>query len=168
VEEDLVMEEMVDIVDENDNVIGKTSWDEAVKNKLLRRSVRVFILNSKGEMLLQKRSKKVKIHPGLWTSASTGSVTSGEKYEEIAQRELLEEVGIETKLNFLFKIRQSDSICAAFEGFYDGKIKSNWEVEKIEFVKIDKIKEEIENNSRNFTNGFKESFKKYLELKGIR
>ena len=162
------MEEMVDIIDENDNIIGETTWEEAVKNKLLRRSVRIFIFNSKGEMLLQKRSKKVKIHPNLWTSAATGSVTSGEEYEKIAQKELLEEVGIKTTLNFLFKIRQNDSICAVFEGFYDGKVKSNWEVEKTEFVKIDKIKEEIENNNRNFTDGFKKSFKRYLELKGIK
>jgi isopentenyldiphosphate isomerase len=166
--EENLMEEMVDIVDEDDNVIGKATWDEAVKNKLLRRSVRIFILDSKGEMLLQKRSKKLKIHPGLWTSSATGSVTSGEKYEETAQRELREEMGIETKLNFLFKIHQNDSICAVFEGFYDGKVKPNWEVEKTEFVKIDKIKEEIENNSRDFTDGFKKSFKKYLELKGIK
>lgn len=162
------MKEMVDIVDENDNVVGRTTWDEAVKNNLLRRSVRIFILNSKGEMLLQKRSKKVKIDPNLWTSSATGGVTSGEKYEETAQKELLEETGIETKLNFLFKIRQNSSICAAFEGFYDGKVKPNWEVEKIEFVKIDKIKEEIKNNSRDFTDGFKKSFKKYLELKRIK
>ena len=162
------MKEMVDIVDENDNVIRKATWDEAFKNKLLRRIVRIFISNSKGEMLLQKRSKKLKIHPGLWSQSAGGAVSSGEKYEETAQRELLEEVGIKTKLNFLFKIRQSDSICSAFEGFYDGKIKSNWEVEKTEFVKIDKIKEEIKNSSRDFTDGFKESFKKYLELKGIK
>jgi len=162
------MEEMVDIVDENDNVVGKTTWDEAVKNKLLRRGIRVFILNSKGEMLLQKKSKKVKINPSLWTSSASGSVTSGEKYEEAAQRELREEMGIETKLNFLFKIRQSDSICAAFEGFYDGKIKPNWETEDTEFVKIYKIKEDIKNNNRDFTDGFKKFFKKYLELKGIK
>ena len=162
------MEEMVDIIDENDNAVGKAIWEDAVKNKLLRRSVRIFILNSKREMLLQERSRKVKIDPGLWTSSATGSVISGEKYEEAAQRELLEEVGIKTTLNFLFKIRQNDSICAVFEGFYDGKIKPDWEVEKLEFVKIDKIKEEIENNNRSFTDGFKKSFKKYLEIKGIK
>jgi isopentenyldiphosphate isomerase len=162
------MGEMVDIVDENDNVIGRTTWDEAVKNNLLRRSVRIFILNSKGEMLLQKKSKKVKIHPDIWTSSASGSVISEKNYEETAQKELIEETGIETKLNFLFKIRQNDSFCAVFEGFYDGKVKPNWEVEKTEFIKINKIKEDIKNKTRDFTDGFKKSFKKYLEFKGIK
>lgn len=154
------MEEMVDIVDENDNVVGKATWDEAFKNKLLRRNVRVFILNSKDEMLITKRSKTLKIHPGFWAQSAGGAVSSGEKYEDAAKRELLEEVGIKTKLNFLFKTHESNSICAAFEGFYDGKLKTNWEVEKTEFVKIDKIEKEIENDSREFTDGFKKSFKK--------
>ena len=99
------MEEMVDIVDENDTVVGKSTWEYAVRNRLLRRNVRIFILNSKGEMLITKRSETLKIHPGLWAQAAGGAVNSREKYEGAAKRELLEEVGIETELKFLFKIR---------------------------------------------------------------
>ena len=162
------MEDMVDIVDENDSIIGKTSWEDASKNNLRRRVVRVFILNSKGEMLIAQRSQAVTRHRRFWAQSAGGSVDSGEKYEDAAQRELFEEVGIKTKLKFLFKINGSGSICAVFEGVYDGKIKTNWEVDGAEFIKIDKLKKEIENNSRDFTDGFKECFRKYLEFKKIK
>jgi isopentenyl-diphosphate Delta-isomerase len=162
------MTELVDIVDENDNVIGKTTWDDAFGKNLLRRSVRVIILNSRGEMLLQKRSSKLKIHPGQWSSGATGSVRSGETYDEAAKRELKEEMGIETELKFLFKLRQHspNAISGVFEGCYDGEIKPDAEeVEMAEFVSMDRVAQEIKSNFRDFTNSFKNSFRKYIEFK---
>jgi isopentenyl-diphosphate Delta-isomerase len=162
------MTEMVDIVDEDDNVVGRTSWEEAFRNNLLRRNVRIFILNSKGEILLQKRSIKLKIHPGQWSCSATGAVSSGERYQDAAERELKEEMRIETELEFLFKMRQynPNAISAVFEGHYDGEARPNSEeVERIELASIGKIIEEIENGTRDFSDSFKKSFKKYVEFK---
>jgi isopentenyl-diphosphate Delta-isomerase len=169
-EESESMTEFVDIVDEDDNVIGKTTWDEAFEKNLLRRNVRVFIINSKGELLLHKRSANLKIHPGQWSCGAGGSVSSGESYEESAKRELKEELGIETKLVFLFKTRQYEpnAISASFEGVYDGKVRPNAEeIDRVEYVSIEKIKEEIENNTRDFSNSFKKTFKKYVKIKSV-
>lgn len=56
-------------------------------------SVHIYIYNSKGEFLLQKRSMKLKDHDGLWEITS-GCVTSGEDSLEAAMREVYEELGI--------------------------------------------------------------------------
>ena len=52
------MSEIFDIIDQNDNVIGQASREETHKKGLLHRVVDIFIFNSQGEILLQKRSEK--------------------------------------------------------------------------------------------------------------
>ena len=54
----------------------------------------VFIYNEKGEVLLQKRSKKSKNEVGLWNKMG-GAVEFGETIEEALKREAFEEVGVE-------------------------------------------------------------------------
>ncbi len=56
-------------------------------------AVHIYIYNSKGEFLLQKRSMRLKDHDGLWEITS-GCVTSGEDSLEAAMREVYEELGI--------------------------------------------------------------------------
>ncbi len=56
-------------------------------------AVHVYIYNSKGEFLLQKRSMRLKNHAGMWEMTS-GCVSSGEDSLEAALREVYEELGI--------------------------------------------------------------------------
>ena len=44
------------IVDENDEVIGSEDKEIAFQKGLIRRIVRIFVFNSKGELFLQRRS----------------------------------------------------------------------------------------------------------------
>ncbi len=60
--------------------------------------VHVWIKNSKGEYLIQKRSADRRPMPGEW-AATGGSVRSGEESRIAAIRELGEELGIEVKEN---------------------------------------------------------------------
>ncbi len=92
------MAELVDIVDEQDNIIGKTTRQEAHKKGLLHRTVHILILNSDGNIFIHKRSPKLTINPGLWTSSAAGHVASGQTYLEAAKRELGEELGVESEL----------------------------------------------------------------------
>ena len=50
------MEEKVVLVTENDEVLGLMEKQQAHINGLLHRAFSVFLFNSKGEMLLQKRA----------------------------------------------------------------------------------------------------------------
>ncbi len=87
--------EVVDLVDEEDNVIGAATIVECLQNGFLHRAVAVLVMRSDGGFILQQRSKRDLWHPGLWTLSSTGHVKKGESYDSAAKRELREEIGIE-------------------------------------------------------------------------
>lgn len=87
--------ELLTVVDEEDVVVGEATRAEIHEGQMLHRAVHVFVINRKGELFLQKRSKLKDVCPGLWDSSAAGHVDSGETYEECAKRELLEELGIE-------------------------------------------------------------------------
>ncbi len=87
--------EIFDLVDEDDNVIGQVKRGEANRNKnLIHRSIGVAVFNSKGEIYLQQRSATKDTDPLKWTIACSGHVNSGDNYEGTAVRELKEELGL--------------------------------------------------------------------------
>jgi isopentenyl-diphosphate Delta-isomerase len=96
-------EELVDLVDESDRVVGAASVRNCLEGGLLHRAVAVLVIRSDGRFILQQRSKKDRWQPGLWTLSSTGHVKSGETYESAAARELQEELGIGARLSKLSK-----------------------------------------------------------------
>ena len=55
--------------------------------------VHVYPINSKGEILIQKRADTVKTKPGLWATTG-GSVVAGEDFFQGCKRELKEELGL--------------------------------------------------------------------------
>src|SRR6059058_5512119 len=87
-------EEIFDIVDENDVVIGRNTRSEVHRLGLRHRAVHVLVFNSRGEVFLQKRSMKKDTFPGAWDSSSSGHLDSGEDYDACAVRELWEEIGL--------------------------------------------------------------------------
>jgi len=101
------MTEYFYVVDEKDRVIGKATREEChSSNRLIHRSVYVFLLDSEGRLFLQKRSSKKDLYSGYYTGSATGHVDYGETYEEAARRELKEELGIEeVQLKMLCKFR---------------------------------------------------------------
>jgi isopentenyl-diphosphate delta-isomerase type 1 len=94
--------EVFDVVNEQDQVVGKATRGEVHKNKnLIHRSVGVLVFNSKGELLLQKRSETKDTDPGKWTISCSGHVNSGDTYENTAKRELREELGVQAPLIYI-------------------------------------------------------------------
>ncbi len=87
-------EEIFDVVNESDEVVGRNTRREVHRLKLLHRAIHVLVFNSRGEIFLQKRSMKKDNSPGLWDSSSSGHVDSGEYYDACAVRELREEIGL--------------------------------------------------------------------------
>ncbi|MCQ4023049.1 MULTISPECIES: NUDIX domain-containing protein [unclassified Ruminococcus] len=61
--------------------------------------VHVCIFNSKGEMLIQQRQPFKEGFPNMWDVSVGGSALAGETSAQAAQRETLEEIGVELKLN---------------------------------------------------------------------
>lgn len=96
------METLVVLVDENDNQTGLMEKLEAHRKALLHRAVSVFIMDSRGEWILQKRAQHKYHSKGLWTNTCCTHPLPGESEEESANRRLMEEMGIQCSLKKLF------------------------------------------------------------------
>ena len=94
----LANDEEVDLVDENDRVVGVATIDSCLREGLLHRAVAVLVKRGNGAVVLQQRSRNDAWHPGLWTISCTGHVRRGESYEQAAIRELDEELGLKSKV----------------------------------------------------------------------
>ena len=90
-------EEIFDVVNERDEVIGRNTRREVHRLGLIHRAVHVLVFNSRGEVFLQKRSMKKDNNPGVWDSSASGHLDRGEDYDACAVRELREEIGLKLK-----------------------------------------------------------------------
>ncbi len=88
-------DELFDVVNERDEVVGQLARKEVHRLGLRHRAVHVLIYNSKGEVFLQKRSKHKDTFPQRWDSSAAGHLNPGEDYDACAPREVREELGFE-------------------------------------------------------------------------
>lgn len=88
-------EEIFDIVNERDEVIGQNTRREVHARGLWHRAVHVLVFNARGEVFLQKRSMLKDTAKGKWDSSASGHLDTGEAYDACAVREVREEIGLE-------------------------------------------------------------------------
>jgi len=93
--------EILDIINEQDEVVGQAPKPQIYDESLPHRIVHIFILNAGGQILLQKRAATLSYCPEHWVTAACGHVTTGEEYVTAGARELQEEVGISTPLTLV-------------------------------------------------------------------
>lgn len=162
------MPEFFDIVDEHDQVIGQAPRSECHGDpSLVHRVAHVLVFNSRGELLLQKRSMTKDVQPGKWDTSVGGHLDPGEDYLQAARREMAEELGVSgVPLTFLYfsKIRnefESENV-ATYLSRYDGEICfSQNEISEVRFW----TKKQIEKNLGNgfFTPNFEEEWGMFLD-----
>lgn len=87
-------DELVDVVDEHDVVVGTVTRRQVRAERLRHRSVAVAVIHPDGRLLVHRRSEAKDIWPGRWDLAVGGVVGAGESYAGAARREAEEEVGI--------------------------------------------------------------------------
>ena len=100
-------DELFDVVDAEDRVLRQERRSVVHAQGLLHRAVHVFVFNSRGELLVQRRSASKDEFPLTYTSSASGHVGAGETYDECAPRELMEEIGLDSPLEFLVKLPAS-------------------------------------------------------------
>lgn len=142
--------EKIDYVDENDNVVGVGTKEEAHEKGILHRGVAVLVFNNQNQILIPTVASHKK-HSGQYTSSTGGHVSSGESYEIAAKRELKEELGIETLLSEISKYRHNDLFVTLFKASFDGPVKLSDEFEKFNFFSAEEIKEELKSKPEKFS-----------------
>ncbi|HLP44763.1 MAG TPA: isopentenyl-diphosphate delta-isomerase, partial [Candidatus Kapabacteria bacterium] len=92
------------LVDGKDNIVGYLDKGGCHEGEgVLHRAFSIFIFNSRGQLLLQRRSAAKPLWPLFLSNSVCSHPRRGESYEEATHRRLKEELGIETRVFFLFK-----------------------------------------------------------------
>lgn len=141
--------EMIALVNEQDEVIGKKERGERTPDDIYRVSA-LWVNNTQGDVLLGKRAKGKK-YAGAWSSAVAGTVEAGESYDENIIKETAEEIGVPVTLSDLvrgpklrFKNDQSNHFCQWY--FYttdkpaDAFVPQQSEIEYLEWFSADTLK----------------------------
>ena len=102
------MEEMLEVVDENNRVIGTEKRSVITKRDLLRRAVALLILKGDDEVLLAMRSHSKDINPDCWSFSVSGHVKPGERPDDAMKRETVEELGKEVDAEFVRLFRPEE------------------------------------------------------------
>lgn len=165
------MEEKVVLVTEKDEVLGLMEKMQAHENGILHRAFSVFLYNSKGEMLLQKRAAEKYHSPNQWTNACCSHPRIEETYEQAAKRRIKEELGIDCELEekfwFIYKADVGQNLWEheldhVFVGNYEGEFNLNKEeVTEVRYISLENLNIELENNPENFTEWFKIILEEY-------
>jgi isopentenyl-diphosphate delta-isomerase len=169
-----LMSEDVIIVDENDNEVGVKEKMEAHKEGRLHRAFSIFIFNSKGELLIQKRSRSKYHSGGLWSNTCCSHPKPGESIGDAAHRRLREEMGFDCDLkevfHFIYRANLNNELTEyeldhVFIGRYDGEVNPNpSEVEDWKWVNINDLKKDMEQNPNKYTVWFKIALNRVISL----
>lgn len=108
------MEDMAILVDEKDESMGVGEKLKIHQDGLLHRAFSIFILNSLGELLLQRRAPGKYHSPGLWSNTCCGHPRPGEQVVAAGQRRLKAEMGLDCQLkgvgSFIYRADVGDGL----------------------------------------------------------
>lgn len=180
------MEERYDVLNEKGEYTGKTETrDICHKEGLWHRAVAIFVINSKNQLLLQKRSAKKKMWPNTWDVTAGGHVLANELGYQAVIRETKEELGEEIDRKDLIFIGSStstnikgDIINKHFNEYYvvikdidEKKLKlQEDEVSEVKWMEKDEIIRRVKNKYEGITDkeGCWEYLVKYYELSELK
>ncbi|QDT63650.1 NUDIX hydrolase [Calycomorphotria hydatis] len=163
-------EEMFDVVDEQDRVLEQRPRSEVHALDLLHRAVSIFLFDPDGKLLLQMRSASKDQYPCRWTSSASGHVSAGDGYDESAERELVEELGISVPLERIGKFPASPEMAYEHTVLYRGIVDEPLtpdpgEIDEVAFRTLDEWATMVVENPDQFTPPFRELFRWYCEQK---
>jgi isopentenyldiphosphate isomerase len=174
--------ERLNIVNENDGIIGEETRQLIHEKGLLHREVHVWFYTPKGEIIFQHRSKDKDTYPDLLDATVGGHVDIGDGYEEAAIRESKEEAGVVIKPEDLvllkkIKTRSEDAVTHTinyafkteyaylYEGTIEDLVIEEGKSIGFEFWPIDKLLSLSEREKEKFTpNIFKEELREIFIL----
>jgi isopentenyl-diphosphate delta-isomerase len=166
-------EPLVILVDQEDRQTGVAGKMEAHHKGLLHRAVSVFVINSGGEWILQRRALDKYHSNGLWTNTCCTHPYPGETTSDAAKRRLREEMGIECSLidlfSFIYREKLDNELTEheldhVFFGISDDTPDINTtEVEEWKKVSFGDLHKDIVKNPSGYTYWFKQIYEKVNE-----
>ena len=155
-------EDIFDVVNDDDEIIGRELRSVVHARGLLHRAVHVLVFNATGQIFLQKRSITKDNDPGLWDSSCSGHVDSGESYAVAAERELMEEIDllVDEPMEELFKIKASAGTGWEFAVIYRTESEGPFtlcpeEIDEGRWFTPEEIDNALANEPENFSPTFK-------------
>lgn len=158
--------EYFDLLDENGNKTGKTKLrSEVHRDGDWHKAVHIWIINDKGEILLQRRCATKDSNPNMLDISSAGHLSAGDESLSGAIRELKEELNLSVTaedLQFIKTLKKSSKYTATFinnefDDLYilrtnkkieDMKFQEE-EISEIFFVPYKKFKEMVKNKQED-------------------
>ena len=164
-DESPLLRSFVVLCDKKGKEMGTYDKLRAHKEGLMHKTFSIFIYNSKGEHLVQKRSDSQPHSVGLWSNTYSSHCISGEKLLVTAKRKLKEDLGIEADLekrfSFAYKIHTDAGLTeqvydTVLIGKYDGEVTLNpKESKEARWMTIEDLANDIKINPRTYTDWFK-------------
>ncbi|QCX02269.1 isopentenyl-diphosphate Delta-isomerase [Aggregatimonas sangjinii] len=166
-------EEEVILVNERDEQIGTMPKMEAHRKAVLHRAFSVFIMNDRGETMLQQRAAHKYHSPLLWTNTCCSHQRVGETNIMAGKRRLQEEMGFSVDLKELFSFvykapfdnglteHELDHVMIGRSN--DGPLINKDEVADWKWMKPVDVKNDISNNPEVYTAWFKIIFERFYD-----
>ena len=161
------------MVNEQDEAIGLSEKLEAPRSGDLHRAISVFVFNTKGELLLQKRAAGKYHGGGLWSNTCCSHPRPDESSIDCAHRRLKEEMGfdcpLEERFSLIYRADVGNGLTEheydhVFFGVHDGNIRPDpSEVEDHTFVATDKLIRDAENHPDRHTVWFRIIMEKFRD-----
>ena len=157
--------EYVILVNKNDMPLGTMEKMEAHEKGALHRAFSVFVFNSDGQLMMQKRALHKYHSPGLWTNTVCSHPRVGEDVLEAGHRRIEEEMGFDCELNELFSFVYKAEVGQGLReheydhvlvGISDRKpVLNSEEVADWKYVDFDWLLKDVVQNPENYTVWFK-------------
>lgn len=170
------MKDTLILVNEKDESIGLCEKVKCHIGKGLRhRAFSIFIFNTNGEVLIQKRSAKKMLWPLYWSNTCCSHPRKNEDMQDAIHRRLYEEMGLKSRLQYIFKFRykarykkigSENEFCSVFAGKFHGKIRPNFdEIAEWKFINFKELIIDVKKNPKKYTPWFKIELRKLKAMK---
>ena len=160
-------EEIFDVVDADDRVVGQLPRSEVHARGLLHRAVSIFVFDERGRLLVQRRSACKDEFPLRFTSSASGHVSAGEDYDVAAVRELEEELGLRSPITRLQKFPAGPETANEHTVLYRtvtdaDPVLDPGEIESARFEELDDVARQVTADPEQFTPPFRVLFHWYM------
>jgi isopentenyl-diphosphate Delta-isomerase len=166
------MEELI-LVNENDEQVGTGEKLQVHRDGRLHRAFSIFVFDSLGRLLLQRRAASKYHSGGLWSNTCCGHPRPGETVEAAARRRLREEMNFDCELrphsSFIYKAELDNGLVEweldhILVGAYDqDPVPNRQEADDWQWIGMDELRREVGERPESFTYWLKAALDKMAE-----